>query len=63
MGPWLLPIISGTVGYLGGVIGPRLFRKDGTGTVTIDTQGKDVTINPVTLAALALGAYFVFKKK
>jgi hypothetical protein len=61
--PWLIPVIAGTAGYFGGVLGPRLFQKDGTGVVTVDTKGKDLTVNPVMLGALALGAYFLFKNK
>ena len=64
MGPWLIPIISGTIGYASAVIGPKLFAKDGTGNITVDTKGKDVMINPVVaVAALVAAAYFIKKSK
>lgn len=58
----LLAITSAVGGYF--VAGTNLFKKDGTGAVTIDTKGKDLTVNPVVaLAALGAAAYFLTKKK
>jgi len=38
------------------------FNKQPDGTVTIQKPGEDIKLSPVMIGALAVGAWFVFKK-
>lgn len=60
--PFLIPILSAGAGYF--LAGANLFKKDGTGQITVDTPGKDVTVNPVVALAIGVAAvYFLTHKK